>query len=252
MSDFFYDFFKKLKTGTEIENYGRNIIKKAVFNHISVNKLKSVKILDLGAGPGTDLQNSKNSAESAGCENVELYAIENYLPNVNLLQNQGVSVQSINLENDNYDYESSSIDIVIMNQCLEHTKEIFHIFSEIGRILKPNGILIVGVPNLASFHNRILLLLGKQPSAIHTLGPHVRGFTKKDFTKFFTAGEFFSLNKTYGSNFYPFPVFISRFLSKIWPTGSVSLFYVIERTNKNQGKFSDYLKDHFFETPYIE
>ena len=53
---------------------------------------------------------------------------------------------------------------MIANQILEHTKEVFWIWHEIARVLAPQGQLILGVPNLASAHNRLLLLLGRQPT----------------------------------------------------------------------------------------
>ena len=76
--------------------------------------------------------------------------------------------------------------MVIANQILEHTKEVFWIWHEIARVLAPRGQLILGVPNLASAHNRLLLLLGRQPSVIKTASAHVRGFTRGDLLQFLT------------------------------------------------------------------
>ena len=116
-------------------------------------------------------------------------------------------------------------------------------------MLKPHGICIVGVPNLASLHNRLLLLFGFHPTSIRMFGPHVRGITKRDFILFAEKGGYFKCKKAYGSNFYPFPPFIAKILSKIFPGGSVSLFFILERTKK-EGVFSSILEEVFFEIPY--
>ena len=108
----------------------------------------------------------------------------------------------------------------------------------------------MGIPNLASLHNRIILLFGEQPTSIEMLSAHVRGITKPSFTRFITADGYFHLIDVKGSNFYPFPPCISRVLSKLFPTLSTALFLLIQRTNK-EGNFTDVLKSRFFETPYF-
>lgn len=141
------------------------------------------------------------------------------------------------------------MDFIIMNQILEHTKEIFWIFGEVSRVLKRGGGCIVGVPNLASLHNRIALLIGRQPTSIRALGPHVRGFTRKDFVKFIETDGYFKAEYFAGSNFYPFPRQVSRILARIFPNLAVSVFWGIRRTGK-EGCFIHILDSRFYETPY--
>ena len=138
---------------------------------------------------------------------------------------------------------------MVANQILEHTKEIFFIVAEVGRILKPGGRFIIGVPNLASFHNRIALLFGKQPTTIDLLGPHVRAYTRDSFTHFLETNGYFRAIDFKGSNFYPFPPSISKRLSQWLPEWSVGSFYLVERTDK-QGYFAEILDQKFFETPF--
>ena len=66
------------------------------------------------------------------------------------------------------------------NQILEHTKEIFWILDQVSTVLKEGGHFLLGVPNLASLHNRLLLAFGRQPSPIQNNSAHVRGYTKPD------------------------------------------------------------------------
>lgn len=237
----------KLKEGTEHLNYGRDIVEEVTLQYAR-NKVEPIRILDLGAGHGTDLLNCMKILKGSGY-NALLYAIENYKPNIQELQSSGISVSNLDIESDIYPYEDSYFDIVIMNQVLEHTKEVFHIFGEISRILKAGGICIVGVPNLASLHNRVALLFGLQPTSIRMFGPHVRGITKQDFVEFIEKGGYFQETGFAGSNFYPFPPRISTFLSKLFPKFSVSIFIIISKTDK-KGNFSDLLNEYFFETSY--
>ena len=113
----------------------------------------------------------------------------------------------LDLERDALPFAAATIDVVIANQILEHTKEVFWIWHEIARVLRLHGQLIVGVPNLASAHNRLLLLLGRQPSVIKTASAHVRGFTRADLLQFLDQAcpGVFALRDHAGANFYPLP-----------------------------------------------
>ena len=120
-----------------------------------------LKVLDIGAGRGSDLAIVKKNAP-----NSELIAIESYLPNVRRLKEMGYLVHTLNLEKDPFPFPDESIDYLIANQILEHCKEIFWILHEATRVLKVGGSIYVGVPNLASLHSRLLLLFGFQPTCI--------------------------------------------------------------------------------------
>ena len=238
----------KLKHGTEALNYGREKITDSIVRYACRSKKQTFSVLDIGAGSGDDLLNCRKALNSCG-RDCRLYAIECYEPNVKILKEKGITVRSVDIEADSFGYADRQFDMIIMNQCLEHTKEVFHIFGEISRTLRTNGICIVGVPNLASLHNRLLLLAGKQPSSIRMYGPHVRGICRDDFIEFAEKGGYFRCVDFFGSNFYPFPASVSERLCRLFPDQSVSIFFVLKRTNK-KGSFSDILDDVFFETPY--
>lgn len=242
------NLFYEMKHGTEKLNYGRDRIADAVVRYAKKRGKDSLSLLDIGAGSGYDLQGCAEVLRENGFE-CELSAIEGYAPNVETLKEKNISVMPIDIECESFGYADRQFDVILMNQCLEHTKEIFHIFAEISRVLKPGGICIIGVPNLASLHNRLLMLAGRQPTSIRMYGPHVRGITKKDFITFAEKGGYFKCVEFFGSNFYPFPPAVSTKLSRVLPGMSVSIFFVLKRSGK-KGVFSDILDDVFFETPY--
>ncbi|MCB1303215.1 MAG: class I SAM-dependent methyltransferase [Leptospiraceae bacterium] len=249
-----------LKKGTEELNYGRPIIAgwaaKALLDNASGANV--VHLLDPGCGHGTDLQNSAKAYQELihkegilAAPALQLHGIENYPPYVKDCEEQGIEVASVDIEKDIWPFPDASMDVIICNQVLEHTKELFWIFSQFARILKTDGRLILGTPNLASFHNRMLLLFGQHPTAQQSFSAHVRSFTLPDQRTFAEKGGFFTFEKRAGSNFYPFPPFISKPLAKIFPGMAWGLFTCFRRTD-NRSDYLDYLSDELgqLETPF--
>jgi SAM-dependent methyltransferase len=240
------ELLSRLKAGTEELNYGRGVIADMARRQAAALPGDPLRILDLGLGSGADLENIRRAL--AGREVVQ-YGVDTYEPNVRLAAGRGVEVWPLDIERETLPVAEASLDLVVANQVLEHTKEIFWILSEAGRVLKPGGALIVGVPNLASFHSRVMLALGMQPSPIDVLGPHVRGFTKGGFGRFVEEGGFFEVVEVRGGNFYPLPKPLARAAARLWAGGAVSLFFRCRRTAK-AGRFLDVLDQKFFETPF--
>jgi hypothetical protein len=133
------------------------------------------------------------------------------------------------------------MDVIIVNQVMEHVKEVFWILHEATRVLKRDGHFIVGVPNLAAYYQRMLLAAGAQPSCIKSYSAHVRGYTKGDFIRLVNSGfDGYRLKNFGGSDFRPFPSLIARPLSRLLPTLSGSIFFDFQKT-KNYSS-SGYLK----------
>jgi methionine biosynthesis protein MetW len=228
-------------------NYGREIIFSWIENYIKIHEknVKNFKILDIGCGWGQDL-----TAVSKISDNVELYGIEVDDEKIAACRQKRITIFKIDCEKDRIPVEDNFFDVIIINQVLEHTKEIFFIFSEISRVLKKQGIMIIGVPNLASFHNRILLLIGYHPTCIELMGPHVRGFTVPSLKNFISKENYFIVKEVKGANFYPAPPQLSNILSKFFPKASVSIFLLTERTSKD-GSFIEILENENFETIFF-
>lgn len=239
-------FLKTLKSGTEDEYYGRDIVQK--FAKFSLSDFDNGKILDIGCGTGTDLYNLQKAFSN---KKFAYYGIESYTPNIKIANENNIETFDINIEKDVFPFSPNCIDFIIANQVIEHTKEIFWIFSEISRILKPGRHAVIGVPNLASLHNRILLLFGRHPSAIKLLSAHVRGITYESFKEFIETDGYFQLIDFKGAHFYPFPRRIGRILGKMFPYFSVGIFFLIQRTEK-KGKFISVLEQRPLETPYFK
>ncbi len=213
-------------------NYGRHLIKKFL---ASAGQYQAV--LDIGAGGGDDLMLARIINQEA-----VLHAIEVDSENTSKLTQKNIMVHSLNIEKDPFPFSDDSMDVVIANQVLEHSKEVFWIFHETTHVLRIGGKLIVGVPNLAALHNRILLALGKQPSVIKTASAHIRGFTKDDIMKFirycFPGG--YKLEAFGGSNFYPFPPPIAKLLARLFPSMAWGIFFMFEKQRAYKREFLDF------------
>jgi len=226
-------------------NYGRGDILDWCTAFFQKQGRDTYTIMDIGCGYGHDLKNIRKSTVNK----IRMFGIEINKSAIHICEQSNITIFPIDIEKTAIPIEDHFFDIVIMNQVIEHTKEIFFIFSEVSRILKPDGIVIIGVPNLASFHNRILLFIGQQPTCIDVLGPHIRGFTIPSLKKFIETDDYFHVSEVKGANFYPFPPPLSIYLSRAFPGLSVSILFLVEKTEKG-GNFVDILIKRKFETVY--
>jgi SAM-dependent methyltransferase len=203
-------------------------------------------VVDLGAGAGADLALARQV-----CPAAELFAIEAYPSNVQKLR-EHYKVFSLDLERDPLPFADESIDVMIANQVLEHVKEIFWIFHQASRVLRVGGRLIIGVPNLASYHNRLLLLLGKQPTVIQNHSAHVRGFSKHDLLRFLdlVVPGGFALRGFGGSNFYPLPPLLARPMARLLPSGAWGIFFLLEKRSRYAGEFLEFPLKQQLETNF--
>ena len=106
-----------------------------------INSLHKSKgsLLDIGAGTGDFLVTAKaNGWQITGIE-----------PNENakkLAVSKGVSFEN-NIES----IENQQFDVITMWHVLEHVPNVEHQIKELKRLLKPNGTIIIAVPNFKSF-----------------------------------------------------------------------------------------------------
>lgn len=95
---------------------------------------------------------------------------------------EDVEFAKVDLEVDRFPDDDGTFDVVVCNQVFEHLKNIFTPISEMVRVLRTGGMLIISVPNLAALHNRAVLMFGGQPTPIQIGGSHVRGLSMRPMT----------------------------------------------------------------------
>lgn len=72
---------------------------------------------------------------------------------------------------------SASVDVITVLDVLEHLVETWRFLTEVYRVLKPGGVVLIDSPNLAAWHNILGLMLGVQPSS----GPHLVSIADSDW-----------------------------------------------------------------------
>lgn len=223
-------------------NYGREVISSFLHKATPFST-----VLDIGAGRGHDLL-----AARAIEPNAALYAIECYAPNVAYLRSAEICTYGINIEREVIPLPDESIDVVISNQTFEHLKEVFWVLHEASRVLKVGGHLLIGVPNLASLHNRVLLTVGRQPTSIQNKSAHIRGYTRGDFVNLldcFPNG--YQLRTWGGSNFYPLPGALARPAARLFPSMAWGVFMLFSKTRQYGRQFLDYPEFAQLETNFF-
>jgi SAM-dependent methyltransferase len=214
------------------ESYGPHVVEELV------RGLSGLRVVaDLGAGSGRDLGIVRRLHPQA-----KLIAVEGGRQNANGLTAWADEVHEANIERDFLPLADGQADLIIANQVLEHTKEVFWIFHEVFRSLKVGGHFLFGVPNVCSMHNRVLMIVGRQPTQHKLCSAHVRPFSKNDTLAFLNAcvPGGYQLAAFRGAQFYPFPVRLSRLLAGALPTFAFTIFFLIRKTAEYDGGFVTY------------
>ena len=108
--------------------------------------------------------------------------------------------------------KSNTADLVIALEVIEHLFDTDLFLSEIYRILKPKGILILSTPNLASLPNRLRLLFGGYPKYLEYSragAGHIHLYTPTVISRQLTANSFKIIKLTS-------PNFLCLFITKSW------------------------------------
>jgi SAM-dependent methyltransferase len=222
-------------------NYGREIVARFVA------QVDTHLALDLGPGLGEDLAVVRRAHPTA-----RVIGLEAHEPYVEHLRSAGAEVVHCDIERDPFPCDGQTVDLIVANQVLEHVKEIFWVLHESARVLRVGGSLVVGVPNLASFHNRLLLAIGRQPTSLANWSAHVRGYTRGDLVatidKPFPGG--FRLAEAAGSNFYPLPAVLARPAARLWPGAAWAFFGRFEKARPYEGSYLRWPIENQLETSF--
>ena len=121
-------------------------IYQAVKNFMLLQKLKWINkvakgnnLLDIGAGTGDFLQTAKRKK----------WNVEGIEPNAQA--RKLAAEKGIKLQQELSYFEDSSFDVISMWHVLEHVPNFDFQVKELYRLLKPNGVAVIAVPNFKSF-----------------------------------------------------------------------------------------------------
>ncbi|MGH7599898.1 MAG: methyltransferase domain-containing protein [bacterium] len=115
------------------------------------------KVLDVGCFVGIL---SERIVQQGGKELIGMDRLEKALE---LAAARGIQTALADLDEAVFDFPDNHFDCVVAGEVLDYVFDPDAVLEEIYRVLKPGGKLIISVPNLASFGNRLLVLLGWHP-----------------------------------------------------------------------------------------
>ncbi|MDD5082498.1 MAG: class I SAM-dependent methyltransferase [Dehalococcoidales bacterium] len=168
-----------------------------------------VSLLDIGCGDGELLCRLKDKYQ-------ELWGIDIAEPRIDRIKKRLEQDCKIHVRvedtNEKLNFADSSFDTITVVSVLEHVFDPYHLIRECHRLLRPGGTLIVQVPNVAWFPNRIRMLLGKLPVTSDESGwdgGHLHYFTVTSLKNLFRqeglevikvdySGIFASVRKVWG------------------------------------------------------
>lgn len=198
----------------------------ALKNKLSlINDLQKSKgnLLDIGAGTGDFLLVAKQNGWNAiGIEPSEKAKA--------IAQQKGVELKS-NLS----EFQDHSFDLITMWHVLEHVPNLENQIKELQRLLKPNGSIVIAVPNFKSFDADYY----KEFWAAYDVPRHLWHFSKTAIQKLFLA-ENLELHKVLPMKFDSFYVSL---LSEKYKTGKmnyIKAFFIGLRSNIKAKKSLEY------------
>ena len=145
--------FNTSNFGKYIEYLGRcvdNDLEKMVLKFLP--KGKNIKYLDIGCFDGV------KTLKRAGYIGTKyISGIDLPTPGAKMAEKNGVKVIYSDLDK-KWPLADKSVDCITATEVIEHSVDVDNFLSEIKRILKPNGRLIITTDNLAGYHNIFALI----------------------------------------------------------------------------------------------
>lgn len=191
----------------------------ALFPGDSRNKQSTLKVLDIGCGPGNFLRELSRFGAVLGMD-ASMEALR-------ICRRQGGRAELINSEADTLPVRSSAFDVVVMLDVLEHVADDRKVIEEAYRILRPGGKLLITVPAYKLLWGGHDELYGHyrryRPDQVRRMVAET-GFTVRSVTAFETVFLmplllFRKLKRIIGADkaddFVPVPAFLNTFLTNI-------------------------------------
>jgi ubiquinone/menaquinone biosynthesis C-methylase UbiE len=121
-------------------------------------KIKAHTYLDLGCGDGQITERVARIVDAK-----EVYGIDIDNGVLESAKLRGIETFALDLSKDKIPLNDNGIDLVTAFELIEHLVNPDNMLKEVFRVLVQGGYLLLSTPNLASWVNRIVMLLGYQP-----------------------------------------------------------------------------------------
>jgi len=183
-----YDYLKK-REKNPFTKYRLNRRMKEIFKTLkSISSNKKIKVLDVGANDGKMMAFLKSKLDNI----IDIAGIE---PNERYINAKVSDLNIVRAGCENIPFSDGEFDVVILASVVEHIGDIERGISEVKRVLKNNGYMVISFVN--PFLDKIASLIGFKPD------DHLRRFTKKEMALFLKERGFNIIEtKSFGPLFY--------------------------------------------------
>ena len=165
------------------------------------------RLLDVGCGDGAFIFMAKDKFNECYGVDISWQRIEKAKEAAKRITLKKIAFYQCNVD-EQLPFPESFFDVVTAIAVLEHVFNPPKVVEEIHRVLKPNGIFVAQVPNIAWIPNRIRLLFGKLPVTggvyLGADWEHLHNFTKDTIISLLAEKDFRIAYITTSGIFYRF------------------------------------------------
>ena len=119
---------------------------------------KAKRVIDLGCGNGKVTCHLKKMLKAD-----EVCGVDADGKELSATNQRGIRTYRLNLNEDKLPFPEGHFDLAVSLEVIEHLTNPDNMLKEAHRVLNKGGWLLISTPNLASWANRLSLLLGHQP-----------------------------------------------------------------------------------------
>jgi 2-polyprenyl-3-methyl-5-hydroxy-6-metoxy-1,4-benzoquinol methylase len=152
------------------------------------------KVLDVGCADGSILASFAKTHELHGVDISEGLVAKACAA--------GIHAVTHDVETKPLPYPNGTFDVVFSGETIEHQVDTDWMLSELNRVLKPSGLLVLTFPNIRTALSIVMMMLDMPPMyAARYRAPHYRDFTLRTI-KIALCNHGFDLQKAIGSSFF--------------------------------------------------
>jgi ubiquinone/menaquinone biosynthesis C-methylase UbiE len=153
-------FPKNINLPQKYENYGKKNSRPESFQNIrrrmlTVEMIEGNFVLEIGAAEGWMSEFIIKKAKYVVCSDIAI----SYLKRA---RDKGIGAEFIRIDAHHLPFADETFDCVVLTEVLEHVYSPYRALEEVHRVLKPNGTMILSVPNNLSFSNILQHLINKK------------------------------------------------------------------------------------------
>ena len=197
-------------------------------------------LLDIGCATGATLAAFPDCKDRAG---VDISPRQ-----VAIACKQGYDCHVANMERDVLPFDDDRFDCVVATEVVEHVINTDHLLNEANRVLKPGGLFVASVPNVAQPASFIMLMLDRPPLyAARYRCLHYRDFTKSVITRVI-AKHGFNVIQCEGNYIFPMRNALSCVIARYFPRLAEQTFVAgikerrVEIEDGYSGNYNDLLR----------